>query len=156
MTKSDEINIAIAVGMTLIAITIAVVNMWWSSYLTNKTIQATLQSAQPALIPPPKATKAKRLGPKQRHAIKVLRMMQRVIVVSLFAIVLELPMSLLMFPLSRLTIILFAISSLASALAVYGGIRAVMETRKVIRAVEAGNRRVINGLYKSLIKSPPT
>ena len=155
MTSSDRINIAIAVGLALIAIIVGIANMVWASRLTSKMIQATLQSAQPAVIPPTK-TRAKRLGPKQRHAIKALRMMRRLVILSLFAMVPgDLIVFLLNFPLARQTLILVAVYIPALTFAAYSGVRAVIETQKVIREVEAGNRRVINALYKSLIKPPP-
>jgi hypothetical protein len=79
MSESDKITI---VGIAINA-TLFIASMVWAWFLNKRTIQATLQADQPA--PKAKAKPKKALTRRQRHAIKILRLIQAFVVVGIIA-----------------------------------------------------------------------
>ena len=129
----DSNKIAV-VGLALNVI-LAIANMAWAWFLNKKTIQATLQAATPK----PKATKEKKLGPKQRLALERLEAAKFIAIVQFISLssnslfLIRRPF-LTWFSLTYVTSLLFFVAASGRVLVLLG---------RTIRAVKAGNRSVI-------------
>lgn len=141
-----DAKIVLEITGIVIAVIFGTVNMWWQSVLSRREIQATLQAAQPDdKIKQTRKTRKKVFGPKQRHVLKILRLMRLVIIILLVVTLSDLwifffpPLKLYLdIPLAIIIIFVY-----------WSGIRVLLNIRKSIREVEAGNRALIDELYNA-------
>jgi hypothetical protein len=142
-----DANITVEIAGIIINVILIGVNMWWQSVLNKRKIQATLLAAQPeASINKTRKPRKKVFGPKQRHALKILRLLRLFAIGSLLGLSHQ---SAIFLYLVERNIYIDSTVVISFAFGMIIGIRGLVMIRRKKREVESGNRAAINELCKS-------